>query len=197
MDQFWFYFTLGFNHVLDINGLDHFYFLIALSLPLSFKEIRKLIWLVTLFTIGHTFSLFQFHKNIDKQLESWIEFLIPITIILTCFSIFFKNEKNNNRKSVMLLLSFFTLFFGLIHGLGFGRYFSKIVLDPNQYQPLIEFAFGIEFAQLIIVFFVLLVNHLFLNLLKVPKKICLYSIALIIMYNSFNMAISNFPFLTN
>ena len=197
MDQFWFYFNLGFNHVLDINGLDHFYFLIALSLPLSFKEIRKLIWWVTLFTIGHTFSLFQFYKNIDELYESWIEFLIPITIILTCFSVLFKNEKSNNRKSVMFLLSFITLFFGIIHGLGFGKYFSKIVLDPNQYKPLIEFAFGIEFAQLIIVFFVLLVNHLFLNLLKMPKKIWLYSIGLIIMYNSFNMAISNFPLLTN
>ena len=43
MDQFWFYFNLGFSHVLDINGLDHFYFLIALSLPLTFNEIRKLI----------------------------------------------------------------------------------------------------------------------------------------------------------
>ena len=97
----------------------------------------------------------------------------------------------------MFLLSFITLFFGIIHGLGFGKYFSKIVLDPNQYKPLIEFAFGIEFAQLIIVFFVLLVNHLFLNLLKMAKKIWLYSIGLIIMYNSFNMAISNFPLLTN
>ena len=197
MDQFWFYFTLGFNHVLDINGLDHFYFLIALSLPLSFKEIRKLIWWVTLFTIGHTFSLFQFYKNIDELYESWVEFLIPITIILTCFSVLFKNEKSNNRKSVMFLLSFITLFFGIIHGLGFGKYFSKIVLDINQYQPLLEFALGIEIAQLIIVFFVLLVNHLFLNLLKMPKKIWLYSIGLIIMYNSFNMAISNFPLLTN
>ena len=100
MDQFWFYFTLGFNHVLDINGLDHFYFLIALSLPLSFKEIRKLIWWVTLFTIGHTFSLFQFYKNIDELYESWVEFLIPITIILTCFSVLFKNEKSNNRKLI-------------------------------------------------------------------------------------------------
>ena len=89
---------------------------------------------------------------------------------------------------------FFTLFFGLIHGLGFGRYFSKIVLDINQYQPLLEFALGIEIAQLIIVFFVLLINHLVLNILKMPKKIWLYSITLIIMYNSFNMAISNFPF---
>ena len=108
MDQFWFYFTIGFNHVLDINGLDHFYFLIALSLPLTFKEIRKLIWWVTLFTIGHTFSLFQFYKNIDKQSESWIEFLIPITIILTCFSVFFKNQKTNKRKSLTISLSFFT-----------------------------------------------------------------------------------------
>ena len=82
MDQFWFYFNLGFSHVLDINGLDHFYFLIALSLPLTFKEIRKLIWWVTLFTIGHTFSLFQFYKNIDKQSESWIEFLIPISLVM-------------------------------------------------------------------------------------------------------------------
>ena len=197
MDQFWFYFTLGFNHVLDINGLDHFYFLIALSLPLSFKEIRKLVWWVTLFTIGHTFSLFQFYKNIDKQSELWIEFLIPITIILTCFSVFFKNEKSNKRKSLFFLLSFFTFFFGLIHGLGFGRYFSKIVLDINQYQPLLEFALGIECAQLIIVFFVLLVNHLVLNFLMLPKKIWLYSITLIIMFNSFNMAISNFPLLVN
>lgn len=193
MDQFWFYLTLGFNHVLDINGLDHFYFLIALSLPLTFKEIRKLIWLVTLFTIGHTFSLFQFYKNIDKQSELWIEFLIPITIILTCFSVFFMNKKSNKRKTLIFSLSFFTFFFGLIHGLGFGRYFSKIVLDVNQFQPLLEFALGIEFAQLIIVFFVLLVNHLILNILKMPKKIWLYSITLIIMFNSFNMAISNFP----
>ena len=194
MDQFWFYFNLGFSHVLDINGLDHFYFLIALSLPLTFKEIRKLIWWVTLFTIGHTFSLFQFYKNIDKQSESWIEFLIPITIILTCSSTFFKNQNSSKSKVLISLLSLITLFFGLIHGLGFGRYFSKIVLDINQYQPLLEFALGIEIAQLIIVFFVLLINHLVLNILKIPKKIWLYSITLIIMYNSFNMAISNFPF---
>ena len=105
MDQFWFYFNLGFSHVLDINGLDHFYFLIALSLPLTFKEIRKLIWWVTLFTIGHTFSLFQFYKNIDKQSESWIEFLIPITIILTCSSTFFKNQKSSKSKVLISLLS--------------------------------------------------------------------------------------------
>ncbi len=93
----------------------------------------------------------------------------------------------------MIWLSFFTLFFGLIHGLGFVRYFTKIVLDENQYQSLLEFALGIEFAQLIIVFFVLLANSLVLNILKTHKKIWVYTIVLIIMYNSINMVILNFP----
>ena len=133
------------------------------------------IWWVTLFTIGHTFSLFQFYKNIDKQSESWIEFLIPITIILTCSSTFFKNQKSSKSKVLIFLLSLITLFFGLIHGLGFGRYFSKIVLDISQFQPLLEFALGIEIAQLIIVFFVLLINHLVLNILKFQNSLAIFN----------------------
>ena len=57
MDTFWFYLNLGFNHVTDWNGLDHFYFLIALSLPFQFKDWKKLLFWVSLFTLGHSVSL--------------------------------------------------------------------------------------------------------------------------------------------
>ena len=58
METFWFYFKLGFDHVLDPGGLDHFYFLIALTLPFMFREWKKLLIWVSIFTLGHTLSLF-------------------------------------------------------------------------------------------------------------------------------------------
>ncbi len=58
METIWFYAQLGFNHVLDFQGLDHFYFIIALAIPFGFREFQKLLWWVSLFTLGHTLSLF-------------------------------------------------------------------------------------------------------------------------------------------
>lgn len=58
MDQFWFYFNLGLHHVLDINAYDHVLFLIALTVPYTFKDWKHVLLLVTIFTVGHTLSLF-------------------------------------------------------------------------------------------------------------------------------------------
>ena len=50
----WFYTKLGFWHVVDWEGLDHFYFIITMAIPFTFVQWRKLLWWVTIFTIGHT-----------------------------------------------------------------------------------------------------------------------------------------------
>ena len=110
MDTFWFYFNMGFDHVLDLRGLDHFYFLVALSLPFAFKNWRELLLWVSLFTLGHSLSLFVTHFEWVKIDSEWVEFLIPVTICITCFSILFQ-KKHAYLKGIKINL--ITLFFGL------------------------------------------------------------------------------------
>ena len=94
METFWFYFKLGFDHVLDPGGLDHFYFLIALTLPFMFREWQKLLIWVSIFTLGHTLSLFASNFKWILVDGKWVEFFIPITIGITCISVLFKQRKN-------------------------------------------------------------------------------------------------------
>ena len=112
MNTFWFYFDLGFDHVLDLGGLDHFYFLVALSLPFTFKNWRKLLLWVSLFTLGHSLSLLVTHFEWIKINSQWVEFLIPVTICITCFSILFQKEHAYLNG---IWINLITLFFGL-HG---------------------------------------------------------------------------------
>ena len=149
METFWFYFKLGFDHVLDPRGLDHFYFLIALTLPFMFREWQKLLIWVSIFTLGHTLSLFASNFKWILVDGKWVEFLIPITIGITCLSVLFKQRNTVSKAS---WINSITLFFGIIHGFGFGRYFRMISIeDENAAISLLEFALGVEFAQLIIV----------------------------------------------
>ena len=83
MSDFIFYLRLGFEHILDINAYDHLLFLVAMSLPFVFKQMRLLLLLVTAFTIGHTLSLWAASAGIIRFSSNWIEFLIPITILLS------------------------------------------------------------------------------------------------------------------
>ena len=82
MNDFTFYLRLGFEHILDIKAYDHLLFLVAMSLPFVFKQMRFLLLLVTVFTIGHTLSLWAATAGIFRFSSNWIEFLIPITILL-------------------------------------------------------------------------------------------------------------------
>ena len=191
MDTFWFYFNMGFDHVLDLRGLDHFYFLVALSLPFAFKNWRKLLLWVSLFTIGHSLSLFVTHFEWVKIDSEWVEFLIPVTICITCFSILFQ-KKHAYLKGIKINL--ITLFFGLIHGFGFGRYFKMIASEGEAILALLEFALGVEFAQVLIVIFVLLVNGIANGLLKIPTQKWQWVIAAMVLSQSILMASNNWPF---
>lgn len=168
MDQFLFFVELGFNHVMDLGGLDHFYFIAALTLPFGFMEYRKLLWWVTLFTIGHTLSLIgNYYAQIPFS-AYWIELLIPITIAFSCLPLLF-HELLNQRFSVGLFPSVLTLVFGVIHGLGFGRYFGMLVPEGGVSVSLFSFAVGVEMAQLFIVMITLLLNTLVVSRWKTAK----------------------------
>ena len=126
METLWFYLKLGFWHVIDWEGLDHFYFIITLAMPFAFYQGKKLLWWVTLFTLGHTLSLVgNFYAGITFS-AYWIELLIPITIGLNAITLFFPSQQDK-MLSKSFFFPFITLVFGVIHGLGFGRYFTMLI----------------------------------------------------------------------
>ena len=102
---------------------------------------------------------------------SWVEILIPITIFITAFSnliLIGKSSKNGNIS----FLAVVTIFFGIIHGLGFSNYFNTILpgKPTDKLLPLLEFALGIEGAQIIVVIAVLILAFIAQNLLRFNKR---------------------------
>lgn len=170
MSQFWLYFKLGLDHVLDWQAYDHILFLIVLVAAYTFSSWKRILWLVTLFTIGHTLALFLSVYEIVKVDSAYVELLIPITIILTAlYNIFTASKKELNKNHNWLY--FTTVFFGLIHGLGFSTYFKMVSANTeSKFLPLLEFALGIETSQVIIVFAVIIFSFIAQNVLQVSKR---------------------------
>ena len=170
MSQFWLYFQLGLEHVLDWQAYDHLLFLIVLVAAYSFIDWARVVWLVTIFTLGHTVALFLSVYQIVIVSTKWVELLIPVTIIATAvYNIATAKKKERHRK--VSVLYFTTAFFGIIHGLGFSTYFKMIASrTESKLLPLLEFALGIEAAQIIVVLIVLILAFLFQNVLQVPRR---------------------------
>ena len=160
---------MGLFHVLDIKAYDHILFLIVLAVVFGFVDWKKVFWLVTLFTIGHSISLTLAAFEIIQIKVEIIEFLIPVTIFITGVSNIFNAKKISKTKDSVNL--FFALFFGLIHGLGFSNYFRGMIgREDDKLVPLAEFALGIEIAQVIIVLCILILGYVLQNMMKVNKR---------------------------
>jgi hypothetical protein len=171
MSEFWIYFQIGLKHVLDIHAYDHVLFLIALTVPYTFKDWKRILLLVTVFTVGHTLALVLSVFGIIAVKVSLVEFLIPITILITAFYHLFTAGKATKNDGLNLIF-FVTLFFGIIHGLGFSNYFKTILggTATSKLLPLGEFALGIEAAQLVVVFVVLLLSYIVQTVFRFSKR---------------------------
>jgi hypothetical protein len=155
------YLRLGFQHIIDINGYDHIVFVLVLCAGYSLNQISKVLILITAFTIGHSLTLALSTLKIVSIPSDLIEFLIPATILVTAVSNVLPLKASNNRFIYVL-----TLFFGLIHGLGFSNYLKELLgRESNIFSALLAFNLGLELGQLLILgiyFIVLFVSvHLF------------------------------------
>ena len=170
MDNFMFFFKEGLFHVLDWKAYDHILFLIALVVVYDFKNWRKILWLITLFTLGHTFSLILAAYKVVNVNSELIEFLIPLTILITAVvNIILSRGTSKTTKTNINLI--FALFFGLVHGLGFSTYFRMLIgSQEDKLLPLLEFALGVEGAQIIVVFIILILGFIFQKILRFSKK---------------------------
>jgi hydrogenase/urease accessory protein HupE len=186
MDAFILYFKMGFYHVLDFSAFDHILFLIVLAVVFNFKQKRKVAWLVTLFTIGHSITLGLSAFGVVKVSTKLIEFLIPVTILITGFMNVFRAKKAASGSESINLI--FALFFGLIHGLGFSTYFKMMVSKgEDKIVPLLEFGLGIEVSQIIIVFGILVLGTFLDFFTRVSKRDWILVASSIVIGISFQM----------
>jgi hypothetical protein len=171
MSAFWIYFEIGVRHVLDLFAYDHVLFLIALTVPYSFKDWKRLLLLVSLFTVGHTMALLLSVFGVIIIKGNLVEFVIPITILIVAFFNLFTARKSSKNESISVVI-LITLFFGIIHGLGFASYFKSLLGGSSQSKllPLSEFALGIEAAQIIVVFVVLILSYFVQTFFRFSKR---------------------------
>jgi hypothetical protein len=175
MTEFEAYLRLGFSHITDLNGYDHILFIVALCVIYQFKDWKTVMILVTAFTIGHSLTLALATLNVVRFRSDIIEFLIPVTIILTATGNLF--NKSGSAGSRMMaekpprLRYLMALLFGLIHGLGFSNYLRSLLgKEASIFQPLLAFNIGLEIGQLVIVLLVLCIAFIFQRMLRVARR---------------------------
>ncbi len=192
MEEFWLYFGLGKDHIADLNGYDHILFVAALCLGYLPRDWKKILILVTAFTIGHSITLALSALNLVTVSIEWVEFLIPVTIVLT--ALFNTRSLKGFEERNMSVVYGLTTFFGLIHGLGFSNYLKSLLgKDSSIISQLLAFNLGLEAGQIIIVAIILLLSVICVRGLGIERRNfilfasgAVFGIALI-------MAIERFP----
>ena len=170
MSDFSLYLQLGLEHITDLNAYVHMLFIIALCVLFKFTEWKKVLILVTAFTIGHSATLALSVLSLIQVNSDLIETLIPITIALTCMY----NILVSIKKSKVTQLTFhytMALFFGLIHGMGFANYLKALLGgEESVVWPLFSFNLGIELGQIGIVLGYFLLYFLVSKLIKIEHR---------------------------
>jgi len=187
MQDFNLYFRLGTEHILTWEALDHILFLTALCLRYLLRDWKKVIVLVTAFTIGHSITLALSALGWIHFPTKWIEFLIPITIVLTAINNLLQTLKQVDQPAKLPLIYFFALFFGLIHGLAYANTFLSLEGKEGLVGHLLAFNLGIEVAV------VLAISFIFVQFLKLQRLWWVRGASLIILLASTKMAFERFP----
>lgn len=168
MQDFPLYFQLGWQHIADLSAYDHILFITVLCAVYLLNEWKKVLILVTAFTVGHSITLVLSVLHIIRIPTLLIEFLIPVTI---CITALVNITRRDNQPEKLRLNYFFALFFGLVHGLGFSNYLNSLLGSQTSiWQPLLAFNIGLEFGQILIVAVVLLLGGIIVNLTGVKRR---------------------------
>lgn len=170
MSIFELYFKLGLQHIADLRGYDHILFILTLCMVYRPAEWKRILILVTAFTVGHSLTLALATMKLFRVDSDLVEFLIPLTIFLTALANVITGA---GKTSVALhrLKYAAALFFGLIHGLGFSNYLRSLLgSESSLFVPLLSFNIGIEGGQLIIVAVIMLLTLLVVDVFRYARR---------------------------
>ncbi|MBO9619466.1 MAG: HupE/UreJ family protein [Niabella sp.] len=193
MNSFTFYFTEGWRHIISWDALDHQLFILALAIIYTLRDWKKVLVLVTAFTIGHSVTLALSVFDIIRVSSAWVEFLIPVTILITALW----NILRRRQLQKVNVNYFMALFFGLIHGLGFANALRIMIAgDQSIGSSLLGFNLGLEAGQVLAVLLILLLSKLILDAIKIPQQIYIFVVSAIVFLLSVKMAIERIPLLS-
>lgn len=192
MQDFIFYLKLGWEHIISLDALDHQLFVLVLVAVYSFGDWKKILVLVTAFTIGHSITLALSTLDIIMISSDWVEFLIPLTIVITAFdNIIFKG----NQSKLMRINYFLALFFGLIHGMGFANTARMMLAkEQNLFTPLLGFNIGLELGQIVVVIAFLMLLFVVIKIFRVHKKDWIMFISSGVFALALKMTLERLPF---
>jgi len=192
MSDFAFYFKMGWEHIISKDALDHQLFILALACVYTIWDIKKVLILVTAFTLGHSLTLALSVYDIIRFSSKWVEFLIPCTIFITALNNIFQVDSKGKSARINYYLA---LCFGLIHGMGFANAI-RIMLAKDQTigWGLFGFNIGLEAGQIFCVAIILIVSILFLNGFKVKRRDWIFFLSSGVFALSMKMALERLPF---
>lgn len=195
MNSFSLYFLTGWQHIVSTEALDHILFITALAAVYLLQDWKKVLILVTAFTIGHSLTLALSVYDVVRFSEKLVEFLIPCTIAVT--ALFNLGWKKNTGRQVQLNY-FFALFFGLIHGMGFANTIRFMLSkDESIAWPLLSFNIGLEAGQIFIVSIILALSYLLVNMGKLQRNWWVLTLSFICLAIAANMIIDRWPTKSN
>lgn len=168
MNDFYFYFQLGWNHIISIEAIDHLLFITVLTSLYHMSQWKQVLSLITAFTIGHSLTLVLSSLSIVRFNSNVTEFLIPLTILLTGIFNILQNETNH---AIIRLNYTLALLFGLIHGMGFANSIRFMLASHQQIAfPLFSFNLGIEAGQILLVLTLLFVGLVITDVMGLKQK---------------------------
>ncbi|WP_018628019.1 HupE/UreJ family protein [Niabella aurantiaca] len=195
MNSFWFYFVEGWRHIISPDALDHQLFILALAIIYTFREWKQVLVLVTAFTIGHSLTLGLSVFDLIRVPSSWVEFLIPLTIVCTALWNVLRRHRPESRQ--IHTNYFLALFFGLIHGLGFANTIRIMLAgDESIGTGLLGFNLGLEAGQVIVVLAILLITKLMVGRIRIPQRIYIFVVSAVVFLLSLKMALERIPSLS-
>ncbi len=176
------WFTEGCLHIADFAGFDHMLFLLVLCTPyFGNNQLKRLFWLITGFTLGHSLSLALSVFGFIKLPSAWVEMGIAVTILITALMAILQKEASENKAFLPTLA--LVVFFGLVHGMGFSTLIKSMLSDQaSMLQPLLFFNLGLEAGQLLIVLVLFAICWLLENMLKVKlsRQIRVYGLLAVV-----------------
>lgn len=193
MTEFWFYFKTGLDHVINGQNYAHILFIILLSVAYQFSAWKRLLVLISLFTLGHFLAVLMVSYGVVKVSLGMVGFLITIVIIFTALFNIFTAGKEKRREKMGLLFAL-SLFLGLLRGLEFAPHFLNTIGQKNKLLPLLEIELGVESAQLIVALIVLVLGAIVQTIFRFNKRDWVLVISSIILGISIPMLFNSWNF---
>jgi hypothetical protein len=190
MKDFIFYFKVGWTHILSWDATDHIYFITALAVVYTFFDWKKVLILVTAFTIGHAITLYLSALDLFRLDAAWVEFAIPCTIVLTALSNLLVKPAQSLSGVIQYALA---LGFGLIHGLGYANYIRMILArDQQLVWSLFSFNLGLETGQILVVLMVLSTKWILVSAKVISARLISIFVSAFILIVSFVLVVERF-----